>query len=100
MNDERQVNDERRCKWKCAHGIGSSGTAGQRRRAQELVDRNLQTFGDDVRQMLEQRLTFDEAIRDESSLLVSKAEIGLRRELSEQLDKLELGDARGYAVQP
>jgi len=61
-----------------------------------IRDRNPQTFGEDVRQMLELRLTFDEAIKDESFLLVSKQRLGIvRRELFEQLDKLELGCSHG-----
>ena len=57
-----------------------------------IRDRNPQTFGDDVRQMLEQRLTFDEAIRDERFFLVSKQRLTIvRRDLFEQLDRLEIG---------
>ena len=57
-----------------------------------IRDRNPQTFGDDVRQMLEQRLTFDEAIKDERFFLVSKQRLTLvRRDLFEQLDRLEIG---------
>ena len=37
-----------------------------------IRDRNPHTYGDDVRQMLEQRLTFDEAIKDAKFFLVSK----------------------------
>ena len=36
-----------------------------------IRDRNPHTYGDDVRQMLEQRLTFDEAIKDGKFYLVS-----------------------------
>ncbi len=57
-----------------------------------IRDRNPQTFGDDVRQMLEQRLTFDEAIKDERFFLVSKQRLTIvRRDLFEQLDRLEIG---------
>jgi hypothetical protein len=57
-----------------------------------IRDRNPQTFGDDVRQMLEQRLTFDEAIKDERFFLVSKQRLAIvRRDLFEQLDRLEIG---------
>ena len=57
-----------------------------------IRDRNPQTFGDDIRHMLEQRLTFDEAIKDEEFFLVSKQRLAIvRRELFEQLDKLDIG---------
>lgn len=57
-----------------------------------IRDRNPQTFGDDLRLMLEQRLTFDEAIKDERFFLVSKQRLAIvRRDLYEQLDKLEIG---------
>jgi hypothetical protein len=42
--------------------------------------------------MLERRLTFDEAIKDEDFNLVSKQRLTIvRRDLFEQLDKLEIG---------
>ena len=57
-----------------------------------IRDRNPHTFGDDIRQMLEQRLTFDEAIKDEEFFLVSKQRLAIvRREMFEQLDKLAIG---------
>jgi hypothetical protein len=57
-----------------------------------IRDRNPHTFGDDIRHMLEQRLTFDEAIKDEELFLVSKQRLAIvRRELFEQLDKLDIG---------
>jgi hypothetical protein len=57
-----------------------------------IRDRNPQTFGDDLRLMLEQRLTFDEAIKDERFFLVSKQRLTIvRRDLYEQLDRLEIG---------
>jgi hypothetical protein len=37
-----------------------------------IRDRNPHTYGDDVRQMLEQRLTFDEAIKNGKFYLVSR----------------------------
>jgi hypothetical protein len=56
-----------------------------------IRDRNPHTYGDDVRQMLEQRLTFDEAIKDGKFFLVSKQRLAIvRRELFEQLDKLAI----------
>lgn len=56
-----------------------------------IRDRNPHTYGDDVRQMLEQRLTFDEAIKDGRFYLVSKQRLAIvRRELFEQLEKLAL----------
>src|ERR1700691_5970014 len=56
-----------------------------------IRDRNPQTFGDDLRLMLEQRLTFDEAIKDERFFLVSKQRLAIvRRDLFEQLDRLEI----------
>ncbi len=60
-----------------------------------IRDRNPQTFGDDLRLMLEQRLTFDEAIKDERFFLVSKQRLAIiRRDLYEQLDRLEIGYTR------
>lgn len=57
-----------------------------------IRERNPQTFGDDLRLMLEQRLTFDEAIHDERFFLVSKQRLTIvRRDLYEQLDRLEIG---------
>ena len=56
-----------------------------------IRDRNPHTYGDDIRQMLEQRLTFDEAIKDGRFFLVSKQRLAIvRRELFEQLDKLAI----------
>src|SRR5580658_361385 len=56
-----------------------------------IRDRNPHTYGDDVRQMLERRLTFDEAIRNADFSLVSKQRLTIvRRELFEQLDKLAI----------
>jgi hypothetical protein len=56
-----------------------------------IRERNPHTFGDDVRQMLERRLTFEEAIRAQESSLVSKQRLEIvRRELFDQLDKLAL----------
>ena len=56
-----------------------------------IRERNPHTFGDDVRQMLERRLTFEEAIRAQESSLVSKQRLEIvRRELFEQLDTLAL----------
>lgn len=51
--------------------------------------RNPDTFEDDVQQMLQSRLTFDEAIASEEFSLVSKQRLQIvRRELFEQLDGL------------
>ena len=51
-----------------------------------IPDRNPHTYGDDVRQMLEHRLTFDEAINSEDFSLVSKQRLAtVRREIFEQL---------------
>jgi hypothetical protein len=56
-----------------------------------IRERNPHTYGDDVRMMLERRLTFDEAIRNEEFSLVSKQRLTIvRREIFEQLDKLSL----------
>jgi hypothetical protein len=56
-----------------------------------IRERNPNTFGDDVKQMLERRLTFDAAIRSEEFSLVSKQRLAIiRRDLFEQLDKLGL----------
>jgi hypothetical protein len=56
-----------------------------------IRERNPHTFGDDVRQMLERRLTFEEAIRIDDFSLVSKQRLEIvRRELFEQLDKLAM----------
>jgi len=56
-----------------------------------IRDRNPHTYGDDVRQMLERRLTFDEAIRNADFSLVSKQRLTIvRRDLFDQLDKLAI----------
>jgi len=56
-----------------------------------LRERNPHTFGDDIRHMLERRLTFDEAIRIADFSLVSEQRLAMvRRELFEQLDKLAM----------
>jgi hypothetical protein len=56
-----------------------------------IRERNPHTYGDDVRQMLERRLTFEDAIKDESFFLVSKQRLAIvRRDLFEQLDRLEI----------
>jgi hypothetical protein len=56
-----------------------------------IRERNPLTFGDDVRMMLERRLTFDEAIRNADFSLVSKQRLAIiRREIYEQLDQLAI----------
>jgi hypothetical protein len=56
-----------------------------------IRDRNPNTYGDDMRQMLAQRLTFEEAIRLAGFPLVSKQRLTIiRRELFEQLDRIEM----------
>ena len=54
-----------------------------------IRDRNPNTYGDDMRQMLLKRLTFEEAIRLPEFSLVSKQRLTIiRRELFEQLDQI------------
>lgn len=56
-----------------------------------IRERNANTFGDDMKQMLERRLTFDSAIKDAGFSLVSKQRLTIvRRDLFEQLDRLAL----------
>ena len=56
-----------------------------------IRERNPNTYGDDMRQMLSQRLTFEEAIRLAEFSLVSKQRLTIiRRELFEQLDQIEM----------
>jgi hypothetical protein len=56
-----------------------------------IRERNPHTYGDDVRQMLECRFTFDEAIQNADFSLVAKQRLTIvRRELFEQLDKLAI----------
>lgn len=56
-----------------------------------IRERNPLTFGDDVRMMLERRLTFDEAIRNADFSLVGKQRLAIiRREIYEQLDQLAI----------
>jgi hypothetical protein len=56
-----------------------------------IRERNSNTFGDDVREMLERRLTFEAAIKSEDFSLVAKQRLSLvRRDLFEQLDRLAL----------
>jgi hypothetical protein len=56
-----------------------------------IRERNPNTFGDDLKHMLERRWTFEEAIQSDECSLVSKQRLEIvRRELFEQLDKLPL----------
>jgi hypothetical protein len=56
-----------------------------------IRERNPNTYGDDMCQMLSKRLTFDEAIRLAEFSLVSKQRLTIiRRELFEQLDRIEM----------
>jgi hypothetical protein len=56
-----------------------------------IREHNPQTFGDDVREMLERRLTFDEAIKRPEFSLVSKQRLTIvRRDIFEQIDSLPL----------
>ena len=56
-----------------------------------ITERNPNTFGDDIRQMLAKRLTFDEAIRSDEFNLVAKQRLAIvKRDLFEQLDRLPL----------
>ena len=56
-----------------------------------IRERNPNTYGDDMRQMLSKRLTFEEAIRLDEFSLVSKQRLTIvRRELFEQLDRIEM----------
>ena len=56
-----------------------------------IRERNPNTYGDDMRQMLSNRLTFEEAIRLAEFSLVSKQRLTIiRRELFEQLDRIEM----------
>jgi shikimate kinase len=56
-----------------------------------LEERNANSYGEDIRQMLKQRLTFDEAIRSADFTLVSKQRLTIvRRAVFEQLDLLAL----------
>jgi len=56
-----------------------------------IRERNPQTFGDDVKQMLQKRMTFDEAIRSEQFNLVSKQRLSIiRRDIFEQIEQLAL----------
>jgi len=56
-----------------------------------IRERNLNTYSDDLRQMLTQRLTFEEAIRLAEFSLVSKQRLEIiRRELFQQLDQIEM----------
>jgi hypothetical protein len=56
-----------------------------------IRERNPNTYGDDVRQMLTRRFTFEEAIQSADFSLVSKQRLEIsRRELFEQLDQIGL----------
>jgi hypothetical protein len=56
-----------------------------------IRERNHHTFGDDVKEMLQRRLTFDAAIQNENFSLVSKQRLAIvRRDLFDQLDSLAL----------
>lgn len=54
-----------------------------------IRERNPNTHGDDMRQMLTKRLTFDEAIRLADFSLVPKQRLAIiRREIFDQLDRI------------
>lgn len=56
-----------------------------------IRERNPNTYGDDMRQMLGKRLTFEEAITLGDFSLVSKQRLTIiRRELFEQLDRIDI----------
>lgn len=56
-----------------------------------IRERNRNTFGDDIKLMLQGFLTFDAAIRSEQFGLVSKQRLTIvRRDLFDQLDNLGL----------
>jgi hypothetical protein len=56
-----------------------------------IRERNPNTYGDDMRQMLAKRLTFEEAIRLAEFSLVSKQRLEIiRRELFEQLERIDM----------
>ncbi|MGI9070808.1 MAG: hypothetical protein ACR2JB_05630 [Bryobacteraceae bacterium] len=56
-----------------------------------IRERNPNTYGDDMRQMLAKRLTFEEASRLAEFSLVSKQRLAIiRRELFEQLGQTEM----------
>jgi hypothetical protein len=56
-----------------------------------IRERNHHTFGDDVKEMLQRRMTFEAAIQDPAFSLVSKQRLTIvRRDLFEQLDALPL----------
>ena len=58
-----------------------------------IRERNHHTFGDDVKEMLQRRLTFDAAIQSADFSLVSKQRLAIvRRDLFDQLDGLAFGD--------
>ena len=59
-----------------------------------IADRNPNTYGDDMREMLSRRMTFEEAIKSEEFSLVSKQRLEIiRRDLFQQLDAVGLGVA-------
>jgi hypothetical protein len=54
-----------------------------------IPDRNRNTFGEDMKRMLENSLTFDEAVRSEKFGLVSKQRLSIvRQDLFERLDRV------------
>lgn len=56
-----------------------------------IPERNSDTYGEDLRRMLGQRLTFDEAIRSADFTLLAKQRLVIvRRELFEQLDRVAI----------
>ena len=56
-----------------------------------IRERNPKTYGDDMRQMLARRLTFEGAIRQAEFSLVSKQRLEIiRLELFEQLERIEM----------
>jgi hypothetical protein len=56
-----------------------------------MSEHNPQTYGDDIRHMLERRLTFDEAIQSADFSLIAKQRLTIvRREIFDQIDALRI----------
>jgi hypothetical protein len=55
-----------------------------------ITKRNQDTFGRDVEDMISQKLTFDEAIRDHFTIMTKQRLRMVQRDLFEQLDRMPL----------
>jgi ribulose-5-phosphate 4-epimerase/fuculose-1-phosphate aldolase len=79
--------DEKKCEDMVVYSRHRHKFAG----AMLIPQHNLQIWGEDVREMLERRMTFREAIESQLFNLVTKQRLQiLRREIYKQLDQIQM----------